>query len=147
MKKSINEARSGDVVYVKRGLYKHYGVYDHGNVIEMSADRGKLSLFVKSNAYVRKVSLCDFLNGDPGYVDNSPGDYSRKETLKRAREEIGSGSGTYDPFNNNCEHKARKWQTGYKQSEQVDDFGSIVSGLSIGVLIGIGLSILSGDWD
>jgi len=147
MKKSIYEARSGDVVYVKRGLYKHYGVYDHGDVIEMSADRGKMSLFVKSNAFVRKVQLNDFLKGDPGYVDNSPGEYSRKETLKRARKEIGYTSGAYDPFNNNCEHKARKWETGYKQSEQADDFGSILSGVAIGVLAGIGIGLLGGDGD
>jgi len=146
MKKPITEARSGDVVCVDRGLYKHYGVYDHGNVIEMSTGGGKFSLKNQRNAHVRKVSLDTFLNGDPGYIDNSRGEYSRKETLKRARGEVGTGRGTYNLFKNNCEQKAREWQTGRKHSEQVNDFGDALAGVSMGVLLGIGIGILS-DWD
>jgi len=54
-------------------------------------------------------------------VDNSAGIHSRRKTVKRARAEIGSGRGTYDLVSTNCEHKAREWQTGKKQSNQVDD--------------------------
>jgi len=36
--KKISKVRSGDVVCVDRGLYRHYGVYDNGNVIDISPD-------------------------------------------------------------------------------------------------------------
>jgi hypothetical protein len=121
MKKSISKVRSGDVVCVDRGLYQHYGVYDHGKVIDISTDNGDNSLLNKHNAHVRKRSMGSFLANDPGYVDNSPGRHSRKETLKRARAEIGRGRNEYDLLSNNCEHKAREWQTGYKQSDQVNN--------------------------
>ena len=122
-----HKVRSGDVVCVDRGLYKHYGVYDHGDVIEMSAGPGNISLSSKHQAHVRKESLSNFLNGDPGYVDNSPGKHSRKKTLKRAKKELGSGKGSYDLVNNNCEHKAREWQTGRKYSKQVNGIGGVVA--------------------
>ena len=124
-----HKVRSGDVVCVDRGLYKHYGVYDHGKVIGMSAGPGNISLGSKREAHVRKESFGSFLNGDPGYVDNSPGGYSRKRTLKNAKKELGTGRGTYDLVNNNCEHIARGWQTGRKHSKQVNGIGGIVAGI------------------
>jgi len=119
--KPISEARPGDVVCVDRGLYRHYGVYDDGKVIDISPGNGDNSLSNKHNAVVRKRSMRSFLNGDPGYVDNSPGLYSREKTLNRARAEVGTGRNSYDLLFNNCEHKAREWQTGKKQSRQVDN--------------------------
>ena len=120
--KPISQARSGDVICVNRGMYRHYGVYDgNGKVIDISPDNGDNSLRNKHNAHVRKRSLSGFLNGDPGFVDNSPGVHSRKQTLKRARAEVGTGRNSYDLLFNNCEHKAREWQTGRKHSGQVED--------------------------
>jgi hypothetical protein len=121
MKKPISEAKSGDVVCADRGLYRHYGVYDNGKVIDISPENNDNSLQNKHNAYIRKRSMTSFLNNDPGYVDNSPGPYSREQTLKRARAEIGTGKNSYSLIFNNCEHKAREWQTGYKQSKQVEN--------------------------
>ena len=121
MKKPISQARSGDIVCADRGLYRHYGVYDGGKVIDISTPDGDNSLANKHNAHIRERPLGEFLGGCPGYVDNSPGLYSRKKTVKRARAEIGTGSNSYDLIFNNCEHKAREWQTGYKQSKQVED--------------------------
>jgi len=121
MKKPITEAKSGDIICADRGLYRHYGVYDHGMVIDISPKDGNNALQNKHTAHIRKRSIQSFLNGDPGYVDNSPGLHSRKQTLKRARAEIGTGAGSYDLVFNNCEHKAREWQTGQKQSKQVED--------------------------
>jgi hypothetical protein len=121
MKKPIIEARSGDVICADRGIYRHYGIFDHGKVIDISPDNGDNSLQNKHNAHIRRRSLRSFLGGDPGYVDNSPGLHSRKKTLKRARAEIGTGKDTYSLAFNNCEHKAREWQTGHKQSKQVEN--------------------------
>jgi len=129
MKKPISEVRSGDVVCVDRGMYRHYGVYDHGKVIDFSPCGGGDSLQNKHTAHVRKRSLDSFLSGDPGYVDNSPGIYSRSKTLRRARAELGSGRNSYDLVSNNCEHKAREWQTGRKHSKQVEEAGNIVTGI------------------
>jgi len=120
MKKPISQAHSGDVICVDRGLYRHYGVYDNGNVIDISTDDGDYSLANKYNAYIRERPLDDFLDGYPGYVDNSPGLHLRKRTVKRARAEIGTGENSYDLLFNNCEHKAREWQTGQKRSIQVE---------------------------
>ena len=119
--KPISKARSGDVVYVDRGLYRHYGVYDNGSIIDISTENGDNSLNSKHTAFVRKRSLDSFLNGDPAFIDNSPGIHFRKKTLSRAREEIGTGQDSYDLVFNNCEHKAREWQTGQKQSKQVEN--------------------------
>lgn len=121
-KKPISEARPGDVVSVNRGLYRHYGVFEgNGKVIDISPSNDDNSLSNKHTAVVRKRSVRSFLNGDPGYVDNSPGNYSRKETLNRARADVGSGQNSYNLVYNNCEHKAREWETGTKQSKQVDN--------------------------
>jgi len=106
--KKISKIRSGDVVCVDRGLYRHYGVFDDGHVIDISPNSRDNSLDNKHNAHIRRRTLNDFLNSDPGYVDNSRGIHSRRETVKRARAEIGSGRGTYDLISNNCEHKARE---------------------------------------
>ena len=132
--KSISEARPGDVVCVDRGLYRHYGVYDNGQVIDISPDNGDNSLSNKQNAHIRQRSLRSFLNGDPGYVDNSPGLYSREKTLQRARAEIGTGRDSYDLVFNNCEHKAREWQTGHKQSKQVEDALELAAKVFVRVL-------------
>ena len=120
-KKSIRRARNGDVVCVNRGLYRHYGVYDNGRVIDISPANGSNDLASKGNASVRKRPLREFLSGDPGYVDNSPGRHSRRQTLKRARSEVGTGKNSYSLIFNNCEHKAREWQTGRKRSTQVEN--------------------------
>jgi len=140
MKKHIDGVRSGDVVYADRGLYRHYGVYDNGKVIDLSCDNGGKSLRNTRNANVSKKSVREFLNGDPGYVDNSPGCHSRKQTLKRARAEIGRGK-NFDLVFNNCEHNAREWQTGRKKSRQVED---VVKASGVGLAIGLGLLGLFG---
>ena len=121
MKKPISKARSGDIVCADRGIYRHYGVYDNGKVIDISPDNNDNSLANKHNALIRERPLDDFLGGCPGYVDNSPGLHSRGKTVRRARAEIGTGRNSYDLIFNNCEHKAREWQTGQKQSNQVED--------------------------
>ena len=127
MKETIDKARTGDVVCVDRGLYRHYGVYDNGNVIDISPDGGDNSLANKHNAIIRKRSLNSFLNGDQGYVDNSLGFFSREKTVKRARAEIGTGKDSYNLIFNNCEHKAREWQTSRKESGQVEDVINIIA--------------------
>ena len=121
MKKIISKACTGDVICADRRLYLHYGVYDNGKVIDFSPPDNNNALANKHNANVRIRSLSDFLNGDSGYIDNSPGFHSSKKTIKRARAEIGTGKSSYDLIYNNCEHKAREWQTGSKQSKQVDN--------------------------
>jgi hypothetical protein len=122
MKKPIAKVRPGDVVYVDRGLYKHYGVYiENGCVADFSPTTGSDALGNKHNAIVHEKSVDEFLDGCPGRVDNSPGLHSRKQTLKRAKSAIGTGYGSYNLVFNNCEHKAREWQTGEWKSKQVED--------------------------
>jgi len=143
VKKPIQTVKNGDVICADRGFYNHYGVYDNGNVIDISPGKGDNSLSNKRNAFIQKKSLNSFLNGDPGYVDNSPGSYSSKNTIKRARAEIGTGKDSYDLINNNCEHKAREWQTGYKKSYQVET-AATVGIVALGVL-GTLINIFAGS--
>jgi len=134
--KPITKAKSGDIVCADRGFYRHYGVKDGNEVIDLSPGNGDNSLHNKRTAHVRKRPLESFLKNNPGYVDNSPGLHSRKQTLKRAREEIGTGRGSYDLVFNNCEHKAREWQTGQKQSRQVDN-AVVIAGRIVSEIIGM----------
>jgi hypothetical protein len=112
----------GDIVFADRGLYRHYGVYTGSNeVIDFSPRKGTDALSNKQNAVVHKKTVAEFFNGDSGGIDNSPGIHHRKKTLARAKSELEQGSGTYDLIFNNCEHKAREWQTGEGKSQQVED--------------------------
>ena len=57
---SYGKAENGDVISVDRGLYKHYGIYVHGDrVIHYTGANGPDDF----NGVVRETTLDEFLNG------------------------------------------------------------------------------------
>ena len=139
----------GDVIYVKRGLYDHYGVYSgDGNVIHYvkasdNAFDGVISetpvqQFV-GNSKVGYICQFDALGRqlhdgkarEPKSILGAVKDlydlgfgeqatiYSADETVTRARNCIGTRN--YDLFGQNCEHFAVWCKTGVAKSDQVEN--------------------------
>jgi hypothetical protein len=109
--------QGGDILYVHRGLYKHYGVYaGDGKVIHFAPLAGKE--ISAENAVVHETNLGGFLKGGVLQIDNrSKANFSRQEIVERARSQIGTKS--YNLVFSNCEHFARWCKTGVYESEQV----------------------------
>jgi hypothetical protein len=54
----MTAAQKDDAIYVNRGLYQHYGIYNNDeSVIHFSPDQGKE--INPENAYIRETSLLD----------------------------------------------------------------------------------------
>ncbi|MDR1803094.1 MAG: lecithin retinol acyltransferase family protein [Treponema sp.] len=110
--------QGGDILYVHRGLYKHYGVYaGNGKVIHFAPLVGKE--ISAENAVVHETNLGNFLKGGALAIDKkSKAKFSQSEIVERARSQIGSKS--YNLVFFNCEHFARWCTTGVYESDQVN---------------------------
>jgi hypothetical protein len=110
----------GGIIYVNRGIYKHYGIYknDH-NVIHFSPVSG-FELDAKEAA-IRETTLAEFLKGGILCVErnNSGAAYSPAETVLRAEAQRGKHKGDYNLVFYNCEHFARWCKYGEPESHQV----------------------------
>jgi hypothetical protein len=112
--------KKGDVIFARRMVYRHYGIY---------AGRKKVIHYAKKEINVRpktaigETSLTEFSRGDPVYVIRFPKKagflYSPGKTLKRAKSLIGRTD--YNLVFNNCEHFAYWCKTGRRESFQVQD--------------------------
>lgn len=130
MNRTINKPQPGDVLSVNRGLYKHYGVYVGNNtVVHFSGGTGhELSAL---RARIRKTSLDDFSKDREVQIETKCAEsFSRKETVMRALNAVGSEKGKYALPWNNCEHFANWCRYGKKSSAQVEQFASNLAGLS-----------------
>ncbi len=121
-------------------LYKHYGVYVGNNtVVHFSGGRGhELSAL---RARIRKTTLEDFSSNREVQIETKCAEsYSRKETVMRALNAVGSEKGKYALPWNNCEHFANWCRYGKKRSVQVEQFAANLAGISVialgAVLIG-----------
>ena len=128
----------GDVLSVNRGIYKHYGVYvGNDTVVHFSGGEG-FELSAK-RACIRKTSLENFRKNDEIQIETRCCEsYSRKETVMRALDAVGTEKGKYALPWNNCEHFANWCRYGEKRSSQVEQFVSKVGGLGLlaaGVLL------------
>ena len=127
----------GDIVFVDRGCYKHYGIYiGRGRVINYAAEDGDF----QGEISVHECSLKHFLDGGECCAIKFPSDfkgflYSPEETVKRAKSRLGEHS--YNLITNNCEHFAWWCKTGESKSEQVED-----SVLKFALVFNVGLSII-----
>jgi hypothetical protein len=112
--------KKGDVVFARRMMYRHYGIY---------AGKKKVIHYAKKESHVRRetaieeTSIQEFSKGDPVYVIKFPKNldrlYSPGETVKRAKSRTGSTD--YNLVFNNCEHFAYWCRTGKHESSQVKD--------------------------
>jgi len=110
--------QGGDILYVNRGLYKHYGVYaGDGMVIHFAPLAGKETS--ADNAVVHETNLGNFLKGGTLKIDRkSKAKFTRPEIVERARSQIGKKS--YSLVFHNCEHFAHWCKTGVYESDQVN---------------------------
>ena len=110
--------QGGDILYVHRGLYKHYGVYaGDGKVIHFAPLSGKE--IKAENAVVHETTLGNFLKGGILKIDNkSKAMFPRQKIVERARSQIGKKS--YNLVFYNCEHFANWCKTGVYESDQVN---------------------------
>ena len=127
------ELNFGDVIYVDRGLYKHFGIYSGNKQVihyvkesgeflqgKISESRADLPIF---SAVAPRISLFDGLRLIKVLYDLIKSEkgklFSPKETVNRARSCIGMGK--YDLIFHNCEHFAVWCKTGIEKSEQIDE--------------------------
>lgn len=138
--KAKNFLNPGDIVFVDRVFYKHYGVYIGNNsVVHFSGgDDGELSA---SKACILKTSLEKFSKGEKVQIENRKNQqcksFSQKETVMRAVNAIGSEKGKYSLIWNNCEHFANWCKYGEKRSVQVEKVAknlAVVSVLTLGLI-------------
>ena len=108
----------GDIIFVHRGFYKHYGVYaGNGKVIHFAPLAGKE--INAENAVVHETNLKNFLKGGILTIDReTKAKFSRSEIVERAWSQVGSRS--YNLVFLNCEHFARWCTTGVCESKQVN---------------------------
>ena len=110
----------GSVIYTKRPLYKHYGVYiGGGRVVHFAAKKGYETN--AKEAYIQETSIENFLKGDELFVEKEvSGSFSAAQVVARAKGEVGRQKGEYSLVFNNCEHFAHWCKYGKKKSVQVE---------------------------
>ena len=131
MNRTINKPQPGDVLSVNRGLYKHYGVYVGNNTVVHFSGRSDHELS-GHKACIRKARLDDFSKGGEVQIETKCAEsFSRKETVMRALNALGSEKGKYALPWNNCEHFATWCRYGKKRSVQVEHFAAGLAGISV----------------
>ena len=125
--------KKGDIIFVDKGLYKHYGIYaGNGMVIHYSDKNSNFGTDIK----IRETSLDNFACGCETkvcHLDEAKYSlYSGEETVKRAYSRLGEKE--YNLIFNNCEHFAVWCKTGISDSEQVNKVITTAVVLSIGAL-------------
>ena len=128
-----NSLKKGDIIFVDKGLYKHYWIYaDNGVVVHYSDKNGNFGTDIK----IQEASLDDFASGFEVKVcqldEKKYTLYSGEETLKRAYSRLGEKN--YNLIFNNCEHFAVWCKTGISDSDQVNKVIRTAVVLSIGAL-------------
>jgi hypothetical protein len=116
---------TADIIYVNRGLYKHYGIYAGDNVVIHFAPLSGAEINAQ-NAVVHETTLQEFLKGGELKIDKqTKRKFSKNIVVSRARSLIGTKG--YGMILNNCEHFARWCACGIVQSKQVDNAIDIIS--------------------
>lgn len=135
----------GDVVFCKRVLYKHFGIYiGDDKVIHFADPQGD---FNAERAVVHEISLDRFVDGCSLYRMTFPTKYSSdsiirklmmfddyvlyspEETVRRAKSKLGKRGVNDDGYSlimNNCEDFAIWCKTGVFESKQVN---ALIDGL------------------
>lgn len=136
--KITNKPIPGDVLSVNRGLYRHYGVYVGNNTVVHFAGDKDFEISPK-HAFIQKTSLEDFSKRNEVQTETRCGEsFSRKETVMRALNAVGSERGKYALPWNNCEHFANWCRYGKKRSAQVEHvLGGVatVAAIAIGAVV------------
>jgi len=117
----IKKLKAGDVIFIDRIIYQHYGIYvGNGKVIHYAARNGDFG----TDVGVRETSLEQFAGDSKCSIikfdkkNTGVKYFSPKETVRRAQSRIGEKS--YNLIFNNCEHFALWCKTGKSKSIQVE---------------------------
>ena len=127
-KHTIENFKLGDVIYTARqwgdfrpstelfGLdtepinYFHYGIYVGDDEV----------IHFKDKSTIEQTNMDVFTEGGIAWVDKEVERiFTRKEVVKRAKENLGSDFGGYSLLRNNCEHFTTYCARGVKFSRQV----------------------------
>jgi hypothetical protein len=112
----------GDILFVDRGLYQHYGIYIGDNKVIHFSPKKEFELNPE-HALIHEASLEDFLRGGVLQIDrDTEANFDKNEIVNRAKSQIGVKG--YDLFSNNCEHFARWCVTGEYESTQVTNLAN-----------------------
>ena len=131
---SLRQLQKGDILFVDKGLYKHYGIYAGNNTVVHYQNKGSNFGF---DIKVQEASLGDFAGGveiqvchlDPKKYNL----YSADETVARAYSRLGEKK--YNLVFNNCEHFAVWCKTGISDSEQVTKAIATAAVISVGIIV------------
>jgi hypothetical protein len=117
--KQLARFKQGDVIIAERKSYRHYGIYaGEDKVIHYNKKEFRFGF----PAEIVETTMDQFARGDNVTLCKFKEKrrlYSRKETLLRAKSQIGKKG--YNAVFNNCEHFARWCKTGRYESNQVLD--------------------------
>jgi len=112
------EPQPGDLIWADRGAYHHCGIYEGaGYVIHFASPEG--SEISPETAVVHRTTYENFQSGCPVKVIKIEGSYLPEETLRRARNCIGTRGYNLATFN--CDHFSLWCKTGEYHSIQVDN--------------------------
>jgi len=103
----------GEVLYVDRGLYKHFGVGVGEDLVIHFNGRDF------STARIILSGMEEFSGGKTVHLSIGTSDFTKSEVVGRAYSKLGGDFGGYDLVNNNCEHFARWCVFDKKSSSQV----------------------------
>ncbi len=114
----------GDHIKVKLGSFFHHGIYVSDKEVIHFCSEGKFSILSK-NLEIQATSIEVFSQGNPVEIVNYTKRNSRVETVRLARESIGSAD--YDLSYNNCEHFVSRCILGENKSETIEKLFNRVS--------------------
>lgn len=119
--------KTGDHIYVKRGIYTHHGIYiGKRRVIHFHASWSGIG-GAKSPGIVKEVAISTFSKGRKIHVQNYEDRLQRRRTVALAKSSLGDSN--YHLTKNNCEHLAVFCVTGCAYSEQIPLLARLMSEL------------------
>jgi len=135
------EPKPGDLIWADRSVkglpYNHCGIYeDAGHVIHFASPEG--SEISEDTAVVHETTFEHFKDGCPVKVIDLENSLPVEETLRKAKQYIGTGGYNFATFN--CDHFATYCKTGEFRSIQAE---KIKTGLKELGLKGLGGSIVN----
>lgn len=126
-----NTPQKGDILYVKRTLYSHYGIYvGDGKVIHFAANAGAETN--ASKADIHETTVWDFLKGGKLFVLKDPvglKPFPADVIVQRAKSKLDKCKGEYNLVSNNCEHFAFWCRYGEPYSHQVENVADFIASL------------------
>ena len=123
----------GDHIRVCRGYYYHHGIYASNDCIIHFASSNQTDRINPAEAKIITTNLDNFLMGGELEVriftnEEITAKRTPSEIINYALLQVGTGLGSYNLINNNCEHFANECVFGKKVSEQVNDVFSMLFG-------------------